>query len=109
MDKPSKIQEAYNKLIAAMKGMAKDAGGFKVSDISAVREMTQAIKDLKQENAALKAELEAVKKHVADIHTAGDLIIDLIDMPSIPHNQRCKITRFDHLKHAYSNKIEAGE
>lgn len=61
MNKPSEIQLAYDALMKAMEGMAKDAKGWKVSDISAVKNMTTAIKNLKSENQALRNELEALK------------------------------------------------
>lgn len=51
----SKIQIAYDALMESMEGMAKDAKGWKVSDISSVRNMTSAIIELKAEKDQLTA------------------------------------------------------
>mgnify|MGYP003653679444 CR=1 FL=1 len=47
---------------------------------------------------ALQAKLDAAEAHIKALESAGDAIIDLIDLPSIPHNQRCKIVKFDSIK-----------
>mgnify|MGYP003632500235 CR=1 FL=1 len=57
MNKPSEIQIAYSKLMESMEGMAKDAKGWKVSDISAVTGMTSAIRSLKSENSIAQARI----------------------------------------------------
>ena len=69
MSEPSEIQLAYNKLMESMKGMAKDAKGWKVSDISAVTGMTSAIRSLMADNKLMQAriaELEATIKEADD-------------------------------------------
>ena len=75
--KESEIQQAYNKLMESMEGMAKDAKGWKVSDISAVSGMTKAIVNLKKELLESKQELAELKSSLPKIK--ADAVRTLLD------------------------------
>jgi len=79
---PSEVQAAFTKLMNAMEEMAKDAKGWKVSDIAAVSGMRKAIVSLKQElqqaNEKIK-QLEAIEKAAPDMLEALESMVNLMD------------------------------
>lgn len=112
----SNIQIAYDVLMESMEGMAKDAKGWKVTDISAVRNMTSAIVELKAENQALRDELEAVKAGMNKIK--ADAIREAVQQCVFSHNQGIgvfgegfdsAICQYDNNLEEYANQVEKGQ
>ena len=122
----SKIQIAYDALMEAMEGMAKDAKGWKVTDISALRNMTRAIVELKSENQALRDELAAVKANMGIIEIyhkdinkiKADAITGFIvaiegaienDIISDREAEEMDICDFLNLAYKHANQVEKGQ
>jgi len=109
MSKPSEIQLAFTKLHEAMEGMAKDAKGWKVSDIAAVNGMRSAIINLKQELLLSQTEITNLKASLPKIK--ADAVCDYIETSwahrvDVEYVELWKLIR-DAKK--YANKVKAGE
>lgn len=116
MNKPSEIQTALNKLHEAMEGMAKDAKGWKVSDISALNGMRTAIINLKKDLAESQQELSDLKASLPKIK--ADAVLDYAkNMERIEQTANLKMEQGLRMMvsfakktaEEYANKLEAGE
>tara|TARA_R110000851_G_scaffold270589_1_gene423207 strand:- start:163 stop:444 length:282 start_codon:yes stop_codon:yes gene_type:complete len=90
----------------SMEGMAKDAKGWKVSDMSAVRNMTTAIVELKSDNTALREELAALKQSLAKVR--ADAIRSVLDTPHDCETPNGDIAWSSRAIEEHASQIEAG-
>ncbi len=72
MNKPSEIQQAYNELINCINEMAKSAGGLNVTDMVAIKGMTDAVIKLKQELATASQERTAYRITLENLETENE-------------------------------------
>jgi hypothetical protein len=100
MSKPSEIQQAYNELTKCINGMAKGVVGLRVTDMVAIKGMTDAVISLKkelatvqQENASLKQSLkDAAKRNNVLMNTKSKEIV-LINALKGMHTMNLKMVR----------------
>ncbi len=110
MSKTSEIQQAYNELINCINEMAKSAGGLNVTDMVAIKGMTDAVIKLKQELATAKQEATAYRISLENLEASlPKMQADAFEAGAEWCETRISRYRVSQAADIYADKLEAGE